>query len=427
MRPGTPGSRGPTGRLGRGFTGRLGRGFTLIELLVAIALSTILTGAVVFIFIQAQEIFISVDAKVQVYQYARFAFDRIERDLGNVTNSRDMEFFNDQAPPSGTKNRHDVGEELPIRGTANNDASNTGDDTYNHGFTLRQPALYTDVDKGLQHRWDSIYFKTITRIGGQTSATLIEYAVVDTDKPRPKLQRRLWRVTGVDAGNPLAPRYEINGPLGGQPQRQDLCLYTMDCKLEVFVKNFRRSDGGAFYSAAQLVTPPKEWNREVNLNSEPSIPPMKNDWRGGNSMVQCYYDAGHNEARMQPDLGVFEPGENGLFHTQDNFGFPMLREGDAIYLWGGFRGFKGRPYTIKKILMKDASGGLVPWAPATGDMAQMRIQFDEPIEGQRPNQQMLVRYAAGFVPAALRATVVIKDSKSLANRSVSRVFKIMSN
>jgi type II secretory pathway pseudopilin PulG len=399
------------------------RHFTLIELLVAIALSTILTGAVVFIFIQAQEIFISVDAKVQVYQYARYAFDRIERDLSNVTNSRDMEFFNDQAPPSGTKGRFDRGEEIPIRGTANNDASRTGDDIYNNGFTLRQPALFTDTD-GNEHRRDSIYFKTVTRIGGQTSATLIEYAMIDHDKPRPKLQRRLWRVTGVDAANPLAPRYEINGPEGGAPQKQDLCLYTMDVKFEVFVKNSRRSDGGRFYSARELSIPPRVRRR---FGDEPSIPAMKNDWRGENFMVQCYYDVGHDDNRVQPDLGVFEPGENGMFHTQANFGFPMLREGDSIYLWGGFRGFKGRAYTIKKFVMKDASGEWVPWDPSTADMSQMRIQFDETVEGQRPNQQMMVRYAAGFVPGALRATIVIKDSKSLENRSVSRVFKVMSN
>lgn len=400
------------------------RHFTLIELLVAIALSTILTGAVVFIFIQAQEIFISVDAKVQVYQYARYAFDRIERDLSNVTNSRDMEFFNDQAPPSGTKGRYDRGEEIPIRETANNDASRTGDDIYNNGFTLRQPALFNDVTDGNEHRRDSIYFKTVTRIGGQTSATLIEYAMVDHDKPRPKLQRRLWRVTGVDAANPLAPRYEINGPEGGRPQRQDLCLYTVDVQFELFVKNFRRSDAGRFYSAGELAVPPRVRRR---FGDELAIPPMKNDWRGDNFMVQCYYDVGHDQNRVQPDLGVFEPGEGGMFHTQDNFGFPMLREGDTIYLWGGFRGFKGRAYTIKKFVMKGPSGEWVPWDPSIADMSQMRIQFAEPVEGQRPNQQMLVRYAAGFVPGALRARIVIKDSKSLENRSVSRVFKIMSN
>lgn len=393
------------------------RRFTLIELLVAIALSTILTGAVVFIFIQAQEIFISVDAKVQVYQYARYAFDRMERDMSNVTNSRNMEFFNDAAPPSGTKGSFDRGEEIPIRGTANNDASNTGDDIYNYGFTIRQPAPYNEVLKGNPQRHDSVYFKTVTRIGGQTSAALIEYAMVDTDKARPKLQRRLWQITGVDAGNPLAPRYEVNGTLGGQPQKQDLCLYTVDCQLEVFIKNLRRSDAGNFYEPAELMKPPRV---RRSFGDEDAFPPMHNDWRGSNTMIQCYYDVGHDDSRMQPDMGVFEPNEAGLFHTQGNFGFPMLREGDQIYLWGGFRGFKGQAYTIKKFVKPDGS----PWTPDS-DMTQLRIQFEEPIEGQQPGQQMMVRYSAGFVPAALRATVVIKDVKSLENRSVSRVFKIM--
>ena len=45
---------------------RTRQGFTLIELLVAMALMTILTGSVVFIFINAQTIFNTVDAQVQV-------------------------------------------------------------------------------------------------------------------------------------------------------------------------------------------------------------------------------------------------------------------------------------------------------------------------------------------------------------------------
>ncbi len=398
------------------------RGFTLVELLVAIALSTILTGSVVFIFIQAQEIFISVDAKVQVYQYARYAFDRMERDLANVVRSRDMEFFNDAAPPSGIKGRYDQGEELPIRGTANTDANELGgDDIYNHAFTVRSPKDYTGVD-GIDRRWDSVYFKTVTVIGGQTQAALIEYAMVDTDKPRPKMQRRLWRVTGVDAANPLAPRYEINGPLGGQPERQDLCLYCIDVRFEVFVKNLRRSDAGDYYDARELVTPPRV--RRV-YGDDFVFPSHRNDWNGGHCLVQTYYDVRHDNNRMQPDLGVFEPGENGLFHTQGNFTFPQLKEGDTLFMWGGTQGFKAKPYTIKKFL-KVGGADPVAWTP-DAPAAEFRIQFEEPIEGALPGQQLTVNYAAGWVPSALRATVVIKDSKSLENRSVSRVFKIQSN
>ncbi|MGE0713159.1 MAG: PilW family protein [Planctomycetota bacterium] len=399
------------------------RGFTLIELLVAIALSTILTGAVVFIFIQAQEIFTSVDAKVQVYQYARYAFDRMERDLANVVRSRDMEFFNDQAPPSGVKGRYDQGEEIPIRGTGNLHANATsGDDTYNHSFTIRAPHPYTDF-MGRDHRWDSIYFKTVTVISGQTQAALIEYAMVDNDKPRPKLQRRLWRVTGVDASNPLAPRYEINGTLGGQPERQDLCLYCVDARFEVFVKNLRRNDSGDYYDAVGLSKPPRV---DRPYGGDFVFEPHHNDWGGSDVMVQCYYDVKHNDGRMQPDMGVFEPNENGLFHTQDYFTFPMLREGDTIYLTGTSSAFKSKPYRIKKFLRLPQGGSAKPWE-SSAPPSEFRIQFEDAIEGSQPGQQTIVSYSAGYVPAALRATLVIKDVKSLESRSVQRIFKIMAS
>src|SRR5688500_6949528 len=134
-------------------------GFTLVELMVAMALMMILTGSVVFIFIQAQKIFSTVDARVQVYQYSRYAFDQMERDLANVVRSSDMEFFDDLPPPGGRVGRYDSGEEIPIRGAVDNAA------IYNNSFTLRQPEEYTGAD-GLQYRNDSIYFMTVTVAGG---------------------------------------------------------------------------------------------------------------------------------------------------------------------------------------------------------------------------------------------------------------------
>src|SRR5437764_7376642 len=90
---------------------RRGRGLTLVELMVAMALMTVLTGTIIFIFSQAQSIYAHVDAKVKVYQYARTALDVMERDLANVVNSPDMDFFQDGG--NGTKNGHyDAGEEL---------------------------------------------------------------------------------------------------------------------------------------------------------------------------------------------------------------------------------------------------------------------------------------------------------------------------
>ncbi len=401
---------------------RRGRGFTFIELMVATVLMTILTGSVVFIFIQAQKIFIAVDAKVQVYQYARYAFDQMERDLANVIRTRDMEFFNDRAPPAGIKGRCDPGEELPIMGTANLDGDPlTGNDIYNYSFTMRQPSKYAvRDDPSTEYFRDSIYFKTVTVVDGETQAALIEYALVDTEKERPKMQKRLWRVTGVDAANPLQPRYELNGG-SNEPEKQDLCLYAVESRFEIFVKNMRGSRPGEYYTTQQLIDPPII----DRVSGEKPFEKHRNWWGGGtHQMHQCYYDVTH-EGTATPDLGIFqETAPNGpiLFRTQRNFGFPMLKEGDRIFLWGGDTGFKAQPYTIKAILRN--GNPPTAWEP-TFPINELRIQFEEPIEGYQTGRQMEVRYGAGWVPAAVRVTVRIKDAKSLQHRSVARVFKIL--
>jgi prepilin-type N-terminal cleavage/methylation domain-containing protein len=393
---------------------RSSSGFTLIELLVAIALMTILTGSVVFIFIQSQKIFLTVDARVQVYQYARYAFDQMERDLANVVRSSDMEFFDDiPALPGGRPGRYDMGEEIPIRGTEDNAG------LYNHSFTLRQPRLYTALTDQLQYRHDSIYFKTVTSIGGQTVAALVEYVMVDTDKERPKLVKRVWRVTGLDSSNPGRPKYQINGSPGDQatPITQDLCLYTVEARFELFVRNRRKGHVGDYYDCNTLVNPP--------TSPPPIIESFKNDaQQPGDTAMQTYFHHYHDASRAQPDLGILDPAEGGLFRTEYNFTFPMLKEGDRIYIYGG-----GMPkdYTIEKYCRPD---GTV--FKATDPVTDLRIKFKEPIDwpvppGGGPPSTMRVNWDASFLPPALRASLKIKDSKSLENRSVQRVFKILSN
>ncbi len=56
-------------------------GFTLIELLISIALMVILLGAVTMIFINTTETVATQDARMTVYQNARYALDIMENDL----------------------------------------------------------------------------------------------------------------------------------------------------------------------------------------------------------------------------------------------------------------------------------------------------------------------------------------------------------
>lgn len=393
--------------------------FTLIELLVAMALMTILTGSVVFIFTQSQKIFLTVDAKVQVYQYARYAFDLMERDLANVIRSSDMEFYDDiPSLPGGRIGRFDSGEEIPIRRAEDSDAF------YNHSFTIRQPKLYKGITDQVDYRHDSIYFKTVTVVGNNTAAALVEYSMVDVDRERPKLVKKTWRVTGVDATNPTRLRYQINDTRGDQAQPiiQDLCLYTVEARFELLLRNKRKGSTGEYYDCSQMITPP---------TPNPPFEAYKNDaLLPGDLATATYYHMGHNVARTQPDMGVLDPSEGGpngggLFHTEDFFTFPMLTEGDRIYVWGSG---SPRDYTIEKFCKPDGTA----WNPFTDQPSTLRLKFKEPIDwpssgGVPTTSAVRVQWDAAYLPPALRATLRIKDGKSFETRSVQRVFKILAN
>lgn len=390
------------------------RGFTLIELLVAMALMTILTGSVVFIFIESQEIFTTVDARVQVYQYVRYAFDQMERDLANVVKSSNMEFFNDYPPPTGNPGRYDMGEEIPITGK---DVPLAVGTMYTYAFTMRSPKVYTRFDPTLKtdvdYRHDSIYFKTVIEELGGTTTALVEYALIDTDQERPRLVKRVWRVTGVDNSNPLVPRYEINN--GEMVKPRDLCLYAVESRFELLARTRRRHQAPLYYDTAQFLDPP-------NYGARRAFPKTRNWVPGPDMMMQCFYDERHDPDSVQPDLGEFHPAENGLFRTQRYFTFPMLREGDLIWISGG--GLVGKSYTIKAFVRPDGT----PFTVTDPD-DQFRIQLEEKIEwpSASAGQVLQVKYQAAWLPPALRATVKVKDGKSKEVRTAQRVFKILSS
>ena len=405
---------------------RRARGFTLVELLVAIALMTILTGTVVFIFIQSQKIFITVDAQVQVYQYARYAFDQMERDLANVVDSANMEFFDDLPPPTGIPGRYDPGEEVGTNGIK---GTWPDGNAYRHAFTLRQPPVYPGWgDKGEMFRQDSIYFKTVLSLSGRTTTALVEFALDDMGKERPRMVKRLWKVTDVDASNPLRQRYQINGG-SGEPLSSDLCLYAVESKIKLFARNRRTNIVGGYYEAKEFVegvrrTLPNRQTIEVlprhhNYYNPPPGAPFAG---AGGLMVECFYDEYHDPQRSQADLGVFEPGEEGLFQTQAHYQFPMLKAGDRIWISGG--GLQAKEYTIKGFVKPNRT----PWEE--GDqISDMRIEFEEGIEwpGSMKGQTLQVRYKASWLPPALRMTLRIKDAKSRETRTVERVFKILTS
>lgn len=59
-------------------------GFTLIELLISVVLMVMLVGIVVMVFSHASEVMSTSEAKMEVYQNARAAFELMARDLSGV-------------------------------------------------------------------------------------------------------------------------------------------------------------------------------------------------------------------------------------------------------------------------------------------------------------------------------------------------------
>jgi prepilin-type N-terminal cleavage/methylation domain-containing protein len=409
------------------------RGLTLVELMVAMALMTVLTGTIIMIFSQAQTIYGRVDAQVKVYQYARTALDTMERDLANVVKTADMDFYNDGL--GGPKNGHfDLGEQL--NGGVGLDLAEEvrlklaqPPGHYHYGFTLRQPKFYPDytypTDSTKTHAHDSIYFKTITQYQGLTCAAIVEYAMVDMDRLRPKLQKRLWRVSGLDASNKI----QINDTPGSTaPIEQDLCLYVTDVQFQVFILNNRHGEDptnpgekftpGRFYTAQDLV------DAKVDpLTGNAPFPPFKNYWGGAANrpygsddyMIMCYYDENHDPTG--PDIGKFLKVDNGLFHTDKAFGFPMLVAGDKIFIQpvDPSVGLAPNDYTLKTIKLVTGIGE--------------RFQFVEPISTTGPNfpASADARYRAGWLPPAVRVQLKIKDEKAKELRTISRTFKILSS
>ena len=91
--------------------------------------------------------------------------------------------------------------------------------------------------------------------------------------------------------------------------------------------------------------------------------------------------------------------------------FDRMREGDTLRAGG-------RPSLYDEFL------SVVSHLP----LQNMRIQFEETIDiTTSPIADLPVNWTAAWTPPALRATLRIKDEKSLELRTVSRIFKILAN
>ncbi len=372
---------------------------------MAVGLTVLLGSTVAFVFVQSSIIFGRVGSKVVLSENARHAFEDMERCLATTVRTADMDFFQDK----NGNGHYDPGEELGGQGLDLTEEKRLGlplpPGNYHFSFTLRQPDPYAGRD-GSWHRHDSIYFRSLLDFDGKPTAAIVEYALTTLDWERPRLEKRIWRLTGGATG------IEINGSSTSLvPIAQEVCPWVTDATFEIFVKNKRQRGNanetfapGRFYSAKELVSPPLD-----AATGQSPFPPHRNYWAGAgeSAMVMCAYDETHSGGK---DLGLFARDERGLFHTREDFPFPMLEDGDEILLFGlpTSSGLRGET-NIR--LWRDLPAG-------------RRIELSERIPVSTPGfpDPCQVTYRAAWLPSAIRVTLKVVDEKSRQLNTFSRCF-----
>ncbi len=389
------------------------KGLTLIELMIGIALMLVLTGQVVFIFNQARTLYLRTDAMVQVYQNARVALDSIERDITNAVKSSQMEFFNDTPGSTGFgAGFYDEGEECPELKDSGSRFLPTRD--YVFGLAVKQPKEYKPKDgpEDVEYRHDGLYLRTITPVRGEMKEALVEYRLnigaVSDPKPRPVLQRIVKESSGVD---PATKRHQIR-----IHPPDDVCYYVSELTVELYLRDKGEPGIGHFYSVKEALSPTAGGKPPLG---DPNPPRLANVGAGDTPALTCSVTGGFSKDPA---------GSSGQLHKEGHLTvvgrLPVVGPGDRFYISPTDSQvrtkFRSTEVTVRRIVE---------------DGTRMRVEFEEQDEiaakfttgpsGANLPDPLEVSYRVGWLPAAIRVTMKVKDGKSQELRTVSRVFKIL--
>jgi prepilin-type N-terminal cleavage/methylation domain-containing protein len=339
-------------------------GFTILELLVAVTLMVILTGAVSYVFVTAKNVFVQADATIQVYQNARNAFDMMERELSVAEKTHDMQFFTDSVPG----NKHfDPGEQLPGLGNR----LDPPDDSYAYAMTI-YGREYPDPGGAAfgPHRCDIIYFKSLTTVAGKERAALIIYKL-DITSPGKPILKKYTLCKKIDAST-SSYTYAEEPPDG---TGQDLCLYVTDFKVEYY------------YDNPFDTRPPDFISVPVNTNQ-----------------VFCYIGT---RGQGTIKAGVFTA--SGYDRGDQTDKFSQIAARDKIYL-----------YRRQETDIWDSSNDSDYVIDMIDTEGKITLVSGEP---QVPTNISSVNFRAGYLPAALRVTLKIIDAKGIARRTMTRIIR----
>ena len=278
---------------------------------------------------------------------------------------------------------------------------------YDYSPTIHE-GYYPKTVRGqeIMHSADTMYFKTIATEKGTPYEGWVTYYLDETDQERPILRRRFQRFDRE--GKVFVP----------DPARQDdVCYYVTDFKIEFFYVSYRGSSN-APRGPGMWLTPIKA--HEMGIRDP--------DPEADTFVFNYHYD---DRLRAGLDLGASGRGKllvnardgyRATFTTTSKFPFPQLVPGDRIFIFEQLP--KKPPGQIPWIVDQELT--IAEISPTTGLIFFVERIIVKPQGNDTPPPVLSCNYRAGFLPAALRVTIQIKDHRADAIRTISRVFRVMS-
>ncbi|MFN0057994.1 MAG: PilW family protein [Planctomycetota bacterium] len=396
---------------------RRNAGFTLLELMVALGLTSVIVLIVTRIGTDAQFLYESMQSRVEIYQKMRYALDELRDDLQGWVPIADLEYFVDRAQANRSLNGHwEEGEELDGPSRELNLAGGRPR-FYDEGPQIQE--RYYTVDKGgakSRHYAFSVYFRAPTEVEGELRSANIEYLLMDSkdldaegEKGAEAASRvgeeltdntdlvlvKIVRYIDVDKSNFNTSELIV------KVKRFDLCQNVTDFKIEYYADNPGDRHPGRY------VIPSDERAGDVIESESPVI---AIDGATDGYLKEFIYGGFRN----LDVLGQFHKGERDAKRslldppyfsvTGNRMHFAELASGDSIYLWtddaGGIRG----EFTLQR-------------------RVGQRLYFVESLDTSSWATEFVprIKYKAAQVPSSLRVTLRVLNDKGREPRTVSVV------
>jgi prepilin-type N-terminal cleavage/methylation domain-containing protein len=367
------------------------RGLTLVELLVAVSLGTILIGIITVVWVQSSRIVTETVERLEVYQNLRQVLDSVERDLANATRSVDMEFFQDanangRFDGDSEKFKADDGKYFrdPRDGLPKEFADDKLNDIpyfYAPVISSPPPYVYNRPNGVPEAHWrDEVYVRSFAMVGGINRSALVHYRLVGTEKGRPSLRRRVWY---LNKDNKI--KYDPVNLDASSDRAAIIADGILDLKVGfVFKENTITGNGVLYHVRSDTPAPAETSSTEImqlidrdskrfspcfgTINSSPPSPsPLKKTHRldGGVNAITFYYEGwGKFEftdlvgVRFRPLKGLItdpppDSSTPDYITSYDTFDFPGVRLGDKVYIFDAVDDDSNHDESIRSLVFPD--------------------------------------------------------------------------